>query len=68
MWLGSPSCECSSAEVRDELVQLEKSDYNARDDVNYPANLQRAEAILAEQKNGIAAYGPDEHGGSESGK
>ncbi|WP_233870357.1 DUF4148 domain-containing protein [Paraburkholderia adhaesiva] len=63
-----PNQPLTRAEVREELVQLEKSGYNPRDDVHYPANLQRAEAILAEQKNGVTAYGPDEQGGSQSGK
>jgi hypothetical protein len=56
------------AEVKAQLAQLEEAGYNANDYANYPANLQHAEIVLAEQHNGITAYGPVENGTSQSGK
>ncbi|SAL79240.1 membrane protein [Caballeronia peredens] len=43
------SAPASRAEVRAELVQLEKAGYSpAAEDATYPANLQAAEARVAE--------------------
>ena len=41
------------AQVRAELIQLEKAGYNParRDDANYPADLQAAEARVAAQND-----------------
>jgi hypothetical protein len=57
------------AEVREQLVQLEKAGYNpAGDEINYPANIQAAEARIAAQ-NGTAttSYGASSNGTSVSG-
>ncbi|MFM0197838.1 DUF4148 domain-containing protein [Paraburkholderia strydomiana] len=45
------------AQVRAELVQLEKAGYNPakRNDATYPADIQAAEARVAAQKNAQAA-------------
>ena len=42
------------AQVRADLVAVEKAGYNPADYVNYPENIQRAERIVAEQ-NAAAA-------------
>jgi hypothetical protein len=55
-------------QVRAELAQLEKAGYNPNDYLNYPANLQHAEAIVAQQNTGNTAYGPATSGVSQSGK
>src|ERR1700694_1335563 len=46
------------AQVKAELVQLEKAGYNPamRDDTTYPADIQAAEAKVAAQ-NGQTSYG-----------
>jgi hypothetical protein len=61
------------AQVRAELVQLEKAGYNPseRADATYPAEIQAAEARVAAQ-NGTAqaadsAYGPATNGSSQAG-
>ncbi|NPT40533.1 DUF4148 domain-containing protein [Paraburkholderia sp. 1N] len=45
------------AEVRAELIQLEKAGYNpgASNDATYPAEIQAAEARVAEQNEATAA-------------
>lgn len=45
------------AQVRAELAQLEKAGYNPADYVNYPENIQRAEAIVAAQNSAAANTG-----------
>jgi hypothetical protein len=60
------------AQVRAELVQLEKAGYNpaTANDYDYPANIQAAEARVAAQ-NGTAqktGYGPSVSGASQSGR
>lgn len=56
------------AQVRAELVQLEKAGYNpAADDLNYPANLQAAQARVAEQNGSASAIGGAVSGSSVSG-
>ena len=54
------------AQVRAELVQLEKAGYNpsVSDDATYPANIQAAEARVAAQNSG---YGPSTSGSSQAG-
>ena len=54
------------AQVRAELVQLEKAGYNPSisDDSAYPANIQAAEARVAAQNSG---YGPSTSGSSQAG-
>ena len=57
------------AQVKAELVQLEKAGYNpAGEDVNYPQDIQAAEQRVAEQQ-GIASssYGSADNGSSVSG-
>jgi hypothetical protein len=55
------------AQVRAEIVQLEKAGYNPGvvDDTKYPADIQAAEARIAAQ-NG-AAYGGVTEGAAQSG-
>lgn len=59
------------AEVRAQLVELEQAGYNpARDQVNYPENLQAAQArVNAEQvaRGETSGYGAPTAGTSESG-
>jgi len=53
------------AQVRAELVQLEKAGYNPTiEDPYYPADIQAAEARVAAQNTG---YGPATNGASQSG-
>ena len=57
------------AQVKAELVQLEKAGYNpGGEDVNYPQDIQAAEQRVAEQQ-GIASssYGSSANGTSVSG-
>ena len=56
------------AQVRAELVQLEKAGYNpsAADDATYPAQLQAAEARVAAQ-NGTAQAATSDVGGVTNG-
>lgn len=57
------------AQVKAELVQLEKAGYNpGGEDVNYPQDIQAAEQRVAEQQ-GIASssYGSPANGTSASG-
>ncbi|WP_371882262.1 DUF4148 domain-containing protein [Caballeronia sp. S22] len=55
------------AQVRAELVQLEKAGYNpSTDRVDYPQNIQAAEARV-HAENGRSAYGPSVAGTSNSG-
>ncbi|CAE6949993.1 DUF4148 domain-containing protein [Paraburkholderia domus] len=56
------------AQVREELVQLEKAGYNPNDWLNYPANIQHAEAIVAQQNSNNTAYGTGTSSTSQSGK
>ncbi|WP_027800607.1 DUF4148 domain-containing protein [Paraburkholderia dilworthii] len=59
------------AQVRAELIQLEKAGYNpaTSNDYDYPANIQAAEARVAAQ-NGTAqasGYGSATNGSSQTG-
>jgi hypothetical protein len=55
------------AQVRSELVQLEKAGYNpSTDRVDYPRNIQAAEARVHGQQ-GDTGYGPSVAGTSGSG-
>lgn len=55
------------AQVRAELVQLEKAGYNPSEDrVNYPQDLQAAQARV-NAENGTTAYGASTAGSSQSG-
>jgi hypothetical protein len=58
----STTAPLTRAEVRDQLVQLEKAGYNPNDWINYPQNIQAAERTVqaehaAEQtaSNGVPA-------------
>jgi len=59
--------------VRAELVQLEKAGYNPNDWINYPENIQAAQAkIAAAQNTGAQAdatgYGSNPAAASQSGQ
>jgi hypothetical protein len=56
------------AQVRSELVQLEKAGYRPNVDGDYPLDLQRAEAIVASQKNDIGGYGSEPTVAAQSGQ
>ncbi|MBP0592532.1 DUF4148 domain-containing protein [Paraburkholderia sp. LEh10] len=64
------------AQVRAELVQLEKAGYNPATavDSTYPADIQAAEARVQSQNGAVAqapvadtGYGPSTNGSSQSG-
>jgi hypothetical protein len=57
------------AQVRSELVQLEKAGYNPAEsnDANYPADIQAAEAKVAAQNAATSGVGGAVNGSSESG-
>jgi uncharacterized protein DUF4148 len=57
------------AEVKAQLVQLEKAGYNpAGDQVNYPQNIQAAQArVDAQNAQAATAYGPSTSGTSAVG-
>ena len=57
------------AEVRNQLVQLEKAGYNPAmaDNATYPADIQAAEAKVAAQ-NGATDVGGVENGSSDTGR
>lgn len=57
------------AQVRAELVQLEKAGYNpaATDDMTYPADIEAAEAHVAAQKGAASGIGGVVSGSSTSG-
>ena len=57
------------AEVRADLVQVEKAGYNPNDWMNYPANIQAAEARVAAEDAGKASgYGSSMSGSSQAGQ
>jgi len=58
------------AQVRAELVQLEKAGYNpARgEDPYYPADIQAAEAKVAAQNGATSGYGGAVSGSSDAGR
>jgi hypothetical protein len=58
------------AQVRAELVQLEKAGYNpARgEDPYYPADIQAAEAKVAAQNGAASGYGGVVSGSSDAGR
>lgn len=57
------------AQVRAELVQLEKAGYNqaSRNDATYPAEIQAAEARVAAENGAANSYGGVASGSSNSG-
>jgi len=61
------------AQVRAELVQLEKAGYNPNDWINYPENIQAAQAKIASAQNTGAqadamGYGANPVATSQSGQ
>ncbi|RQT42013.1 DUF4148 domain-containing protein [Burkholderia cepacia] len=61
------------AQVRAELVQLEKAGYNPNDWINYPENIQAAQAKIAAAQNtgaqaDVTGYGSNPVGTSQSGQ
>jgi Domain of unknown function (DUF4148) len=63
------SAPITRAEVRAELVQLEKAGYNpASDQTQYPKNIEAAQArVNAENGASATSYGPSTGGTSASG-
>jgi Tfp pilus assembly protein PilE len=56
------------AEVKAQLVQLEKAGYQpGRDDPYYPADIQAAEARVSAQNGAAASFGGVTEGASASG-
>lgn len=57
------------AQVRAELVQLEKAGYNPSngEDAHYPAQIEAAEAKVAAQNAAASGYGGTATGSSQSG-
>jgi hypothetical protein len=60
------------AEVRADLVQVEKAGYNPNDWIHYPDNIQAAEARVAAQKGAgqaeATSYGSGSNGSSQAGR
>jgi Domain of unknown function (DUF4148) len=57
------------AQVRADLVQVEKAGYNPMDWIHYPENIQAAEArVAAEKQTDATAYGSGSNGSSQAGK
>ncbi|SAL68396.1 membrane protein [Caballeronia choica] len=58
------------AQVRAELVQLEKAGYNPNaNDTEYPGNLQAAQArVLAQNDAAQTSYGASASGSAQSGR
>lgn len=60
------------AQVRADLVQLEKAGYNPSNssDTQYPANIQAAESKVAASNNASqeSGYGPSTAGASQAGQ
>jgi hypothetical protein len=56
------------AEVRAQLVELEKAGYEPRDWANYPENIQAAEAHVAAEKGDASGYGASSNGSSQAGQ
>src|ERR1700729_4335298 len=57
------------AEVKAQLIQIEKAGYNpaTANDYDYPANIQAAEARVAAQNGGTTGYGGVANGTADSG-
>lgn len=60
------------AQVRADLVQVEKAGYNPNDWMHYPENIQAAEARVATEKGAAQAdnsgYGASSNGTSQAGQ
>ena len=61
--------EVTRAQVRAELVQLEKAGYNpaTSNSDDYPQNIQAAEAKVAAQNGDASGYGPVAKGSHQAG-
>lgn len=56
------------AQVRADLVQVEKAGYNPNDWIHYPENIQAAEArVAAEKQANATAYGSGSNGSTQAG-
>jgi hypothetical protein len=56
------------AQVRADLVQVEKAGYNPNDWMHYPENIQAAEArVSAEKQANASSYGAGSNGSSQTG-
>lgn len=55
------------AQVREELVQLRAAGYDPTDWVNYPQNIQAAQARVSAQQ-AATAYGPATDGTTQAGQ
>jgi hypothetical protein len=58
------------AQVREQLVQVEKAGYNPMDWMHYPDNIQAAEARVAAEQTAKAettGYGSGSNGSSQAG-
>jgi hypothetical protein len=56
------------AEVRAQLVEVEKAGYNPNDWLHYPENIQAAEARVAAEKGDTSGYGASANGSSQAGQ
>jgi hypothetical protein len=58
------------AQVRNELVQLEKAGYNpaTANDYDYPNDIQAAEARVAAQNGNTTGYGSGANGSTQAGQ
>ena len=60
------------AEVRADLVKVEKAGYNPNDWIHYPENIQAAEARVAAEHGGAqteaTSYGSGSNGSSQAGQ
>ncbi|WP_206996438.1 DUF4148 domain-containing protein [Trinickia mobilis] len=69
---GQSSPQVSRAEVRAELAELEKAGYDPHEWINYPENLQAAEAKVSAQRAMAQAaevsYGGQSDASSQSGR
>jgi hypothetical protein len=54
------------AQVRADLVQVEKAGYNPSDWMHYPQNIQAAEARVAAAKGDTSGYGAGSNGTSQA--
>lgn len=60
--------QVTRAQVRAQVIALEKAGYNPVDDTDYPIEIQKAEAIVASQNNADSGYGPTTGTTTQSGK
>jgi len=67
--LAQPNQPLTRADVRAQLVELQKAGYNpASDETQYPSNILAAEArVAAQQDLAASSYGPSSAGTSASG-